>query len=61
MAITPGNILLISSVLLLLSIFAGKTSVRLGVPTLLFFLVVGIMAGSEGIGGIYFDNPAIAQ
>jgi cell volume regulation protein A len=61
MAITPGNILLISSILLLLSIFAGKTSARLGVPTLLFFLVVGIMAGSEGIGGIYFDNPAIAQ
>ncbi len=61
MNIAPGNILLIGSVLLLLSIFAGKTSAKLGVPTLLFFLVVGIMAGSEGIGGIYFDNPAIAQ
>ncbi len=61
MTITAGNILLITSILLLLSIFGGKTSSRLGVPTLLFFLVIGIMAGSEGIGGIYFDNPAIAQ
>ncbi len=61
MTVTPGNILLIASILLLLSVFAGKTSARLGVPTLIFFLIVGILAGSEGIGGIYFNNPKIAQ
>jgi len=33
----------------------------LGVPTLIFFLVVGVLAGSEGIGGIHFDNAALAQ
>jgi hypothetical protein len=61
MTITASNILLTGSVLLLISIIAGKTSGRLGVPTLLFFLLVGMLAGSEGIGGIYFDNIFIAQ
>jgi cell volume regulation protein A len=61
MSIAPGNILLIVSVLLLVSIVAGKTIKRLGVPTLILFLVVGILAGSEGIGGIHFDNPVITQ
>lgn len=56
-----GNILLIASILLLISIIAGKTTSRLGVPTLIFFLVVGILAGSEGIGGIHFDNASYAQ
>jgi len=61
MTIDAGNILLIGSVLLLISIIAGKTTNRLGVPTLIFFLIVGILAGSEGIGGIHFDNAALAQ
>jgi potassium/hydrogen antiporter len=61
MLIEAGNILLIGSILLLISVIAGKTIRRLGVPTLIFFLVVGMLAGSEGIGGIYFDNAALAQ
>jgi cell volume regulation protein A len=61
MSIQVGNILLIGSILLLISIIAGKTIRRLGVPTLIFFLVVGMLAGSEGIGGIYFDNAKLAQ
>jgi cell volume regulation protein A len=59
--ITIENILLVGSVLLIFSIIAGKTSFRFGVPTLLFFLAVGMLAGSEGPGGINFDNPQIAQ
>jgi len=61
MHITIDNILLIGSILLLLSILAGKTSFRLGVPTLIFFVIVGMLAGSEGIGGIAFDNPKYAK
>jgi potassium/hydrogen antiporter len=61
MFIEAGNILLIGSVLLLISVIAGKTIRRLGVPTLIFFLVVGILAGSEGVGGIHFDNTGFAQ
>ncbi|MEQ8530831.1 MAG: potassium/proton antiporter [Imperialibacter sp.] len=61
MVITSHNILLVGSILLLLSIFAGKTTYKLGVPTLILFLIVGMLAGSDGIGGIYFDNPVSAQ
>lgn len=61
MNLSVENILLIGSVLLFISIIAGKTSYRFGVPTLLLFLAVGILAGSEGIGGIYFNNPGVAQ
>ncbi len=61
MNITIENILLIGSVLLLISVLVGKPSYRFGVPTLLIFLAIGMLAGSEGIGGIYFDNPEIAQ
>lgn len=61
MDIATGNILLIGSILLLVSIIAGKTTDKFGVPTLIFFLVVGVLAGSEGIGGIHFNNPNLAQ
>ncbi len=61
MNITIENILLIGSVLLFISIVAGKTSYKFGVPTLILFLFIGMLAGSEGIGGIYFDDPKLAQ
>ncbi|MEP7108970.1 MAG: potassium/proton antiporter [Ferruginibacter sp.] len=61
MQIEAGNILLIGSILLLVSIIADKTTSKLGVPTLIFFLIVGILAGSEGIGGIHFENAELAQ
>jgi len=59
--ITTENILLVGSILLFISVLAGKTSYRFGVPVLIFFLAIGMLAGSEGIGGIYFDNPKTAQ
>jgi len=61
MHITVEHALLVGSVLLLLSILGGKTTSRWGVPTLIFFLLVGILAGSEGIGGIPFDDMHMAQ
>ena len=45
----------------LLSVFASKASEKYGIPALLLFLLLGMMAGSEGPGGVYFDNPSLAQ
>ena len=61
MNITIENIILIGSALLFISIIVGKTSYKFGIPTLLLFLSIGMLAGSDGIGHIYFDNPQIAQ
>ncbi len=61
MNITSENILLIGAILLFLSLIAGKTSYRFGIPVLILFLAIGILAGSESIGGIYFDNPNATQ
>lgn len=61
MSLTIENILLIGSILLIVSILAGKTSYRFGVPVLVFFVMIGMLAGSEGPGDIYFNDPRIAR
>ncbi len=61
MNLTIENILLVGSLLLIVSVVVGKTSYRFGVPTLLLFLAIGMLAGTDGIGGIIFDNPSVAQ
>lgn len=61
MNLTIENILLVGSLLLLISIIAGKTSFKFGIPTLLLFLATGMLAGSDGIGKIHFYNPQLAQ
>ena len=50
MIFTAENTLLIGSILLFVSIVVGKTGYRFGVPTLLLFLVVGMLFGSDGLG-----------
>ena len=55
------SILLGISILLLLSVLASKASVKLGIPALVLFLLIGMFAGSEGPGGIEFDSPRLAQ
>jgi cell volume regulation protein A len=55
------GVLIVVAALLLLSILASKAAGWLGVPSLLLFLLLGMLAGSEGIGGIAFDDAALAQ
>ena len=54
-------LLLAVALLLLLSVLGSKIFGRVGVPVLLLFLALGMLAGSEGIGGIEFDDPWLAQ
>lgn len=60
MLFTAENILLIGSVLLFISIWFSKASYRFGVPTLLVFLLVGMLFGSDGLG-LQFHNAEEAQ
>ncbi|MCS6993581.1 MAG: potassium/proton antiporter [Anaerolineales bacterium] len=61
MSLSVEFLLLVVSILLLLAILAGKVSGRVGVPALAAFLALGMLAGSDGPGGIYFDNPWLTQ
>jgi cell volume regulation protein A len=49
------------ALLLLTSVLVSKISDRFGIPALLLFLILGMLAGSDGPGGIYFDDPGLAQ
>lgn len=53
--------MLIVAGLLALSVLASKVSAKLGLPATLVFLAVGMFAGSDGPGGIWFDSVATAQ
>ena len=54
------EVLLIYSVILFVSILAGKAGFRVGLPALLLFLGIGMLFGSDGLG-LQFSNPQIAQ
>ena len=58
--ITAENILLIGSILIFISILISKTGYKFGIPTLLLFLLVGMLFGSDGLG-IQFNSAKDAQ
>jgi cell volume regulation protein A len=55
------TLLLIAGILILLGIASSKFSARFGVPVLVLFLVLGMLAGSEGLGGIDFEDYPLAH
>lgn len=55
-----NHIVLIAALLLFVSILASAASARLGAPLLLVFLILGMLAGEEGLGGIQFNNVPLA-
>ncbi|MGM9799933.1 MAG: potassium/proton antiporter [Muribaculaceae bacterium] len=60
MQITDGNIMLVTAALLALSVFVGKAGSKFGMPALLLFLCVGMVAGVDGFG-IQFDSAEAVQ
>lgn len=60
MTFSAENILLLGSILVFSAIIISKTGYKLGVPSLLVFLVVGMLFGSDGLG-LHFENAKQAQ
>lgn len=56
-----AELILIAGVLLSAGIAGALLADRVRVPGLLLFLVLGMIAGSEGIGGIEFDDAELAR
>ena len=54
-------IIIVVTILMMFCVVATKYSTRFGVPILILFIGVGIMLGSEGIYGVYFDNPSLTR
>ncbi len=53
--------LLVGAILLLLSIFSSKLSIKYGIPALLIFLGIGMLVGSDGLQIIHFEDYELAQ
>jgi cell volume regulation protein A len=56
-----NQLIFVAGTLFLLSILASAFTPRLGVPLLLVFVAVGLLAGENGPGGIHFDDYRIAN
>ncbi len=56
-----AELILIAGSLLAAGIVGALLADRVKVPGLLLFLGLGMLAGSEGIGGIEFDDPGLAR
>ncbi|MFO7706091.1 MAG: potassium/proton antiporter [Halopseudomonas sp.] len=55
------QLILLAAVLILIGIASSKLSARLGLPVLVLFLLIGMLAGDSRIGGISFNSPGAAH
>jgi len=55
------NLLFWIAILALISVISTKLSDKFAVPVLLIFLAIGMLAGSEGLGRVYFNDPWMAK
>ena len=55
------ELMIISGLVLIICITSTKVLYKFGVPMLLIFIVLGMLFGSDGLVGIYFDNYELAS
>ena len=58
--LSSGNLILFVSILMFVAILMAKVGTKYGVPTMLLFLIIGMIAGEDGIG-IKIDNLKVAE
>ena len=54
-------VMLFFSIIIIVCIVGNKLSARIGVPSLLIFLALGMICGSDGILTIPFDNYQLSE
>jgi cell volume regulation protein A len=59
--VEEGTILLLVGAILTASIVVALGASRTGVPSLVAFLALGMLLGSDGLGGIEFDDAELAR
>ena len=58
--LSAGNLIMFISLLMFVSILVAKIGTKFGVPTMLLFLVIGMLAGEDGLG-IKIENLHVAE
>ncbi|MEG1799398.1 MAG: potassium/proton antiporter [Synergistaceae bacterium] len=60
LVVTADNMILFVSAILLFCIIFSRYLTRVGIPVLVFFIFAGMFLGSDGLGGVYFDEAHLA-
>lgn len=59
--ITPDYLMFILAIFFIIGVITTKFSSRFGVPALILFIAIGMLAGTDGFGLLHFDNAMYAQ
>lgn len=59
--ISTDSFIMLLAFLLIIGVLTTRFSTRLGVPSLILFILVGMVMGSDVLGIVYFDNASLTQ
>ena len=60
-SISTDSFILLLAFLFIVGVLTTRFSTRLGVPSLILFILVGMVMGSDVLGIVYFDNASLTQ